>query len=312
MKNFFQNSHQLSEVETALKIQNPIRNEKSRFRLAKNSFAFLFLIFGALSFSQDDLGVIRDDGTLEFLDALGEKHTMQVDNGAPKNVFKKECWKMSGEKMLYEGDERFSVRHGLDISRHDGDVDWNLVKKAGFEFVILRIAYRRYQAGTLHEDENFSRNFEGARKAGLDVGVYIFSQAIDEDEAKEEADFVLKILDGKKLQLPVVFDPENILDDDARTDNISGAQFTKNADIFCAAIRAAGYKPMIYANLMWEAFQFDMAHFAKMPFWYADYEPFPQTPYDFEFWQYTAKGTVPGCPNAKKTDLDIQIIKKRN
>ena len=89
------------------------------------------------------------------------------------------------------------------------------------EFAILRIGYRGYgEEGTLNADEKFEQNLENARKAGIDVGVYFFSQAVNEEEAKEEADFVLEHLKGQELQMPVVYDPEHILEDEARTDGV--------------------------------------------------------------------------------------------
>ena len=103
-----------------------------------------------------------------------------------------------------------------------------------------------------------------------------------------------------------MYDPESILDDEARTDNVSGEQFTENTLLFCSLISEAGYKPMIYSNMLWEAFQFDMSKLVDYPFWYADYELKPQTPY--KYWQYTNEGYVDGISG--RTDLDIEIIER--
>ena len=115
-------------------------------------------------------------------------------------------------------------------------------------------------------------------------------------------------MEGYKLKLPVVYDPESILDDVARTDDVTGEQFTKNTIVFCESIRENGYEPMIYSNMLWEAFEFDLSQLTTIPIWYADYEEFPQTPYHFVFWQYTNEGCVSGIDG--NMDLDIQIIKK--
>lgn len=145
----------------------------------------------------------------------------------------------------------------------------------------------------------------------MDVGVYFFSQAVNEKEASQEAEFVLENLQGYELQLPVVYDPESILDDEARTDDVTGAQFTKNTIVFCEKIKEAGYQPMIYSNMLWEAFQFDLEQLAAYPIWYADYEPLPQTPYAFDIWQYSNEGIVDGIDSA--VDLDIQLFQgKKN
>lgn len=140
------------------------------------------------------------------------------------------------------------------------------------------------------------------------MGVYFFSQAVNEEEAKEEADFVLEHLKGKELQMPVVYDPEHILEDEARTDGVTGEQFTQNAKVFCKEIEEAGYDAMIYSNMLWEAYELDLKVLEEYPIWYADYELKPQTPYRFEFWQYTNQGAVDGIEG--ETDLNIQLIKQ--
>lgn len=244
----------------------------------------------------------------EFQDAAGGKHTMTIDANAPKNLYIKEYFSCKNGVMCYKGDARYISRLGCDISRHNGTIDWEKLKAFGIEFVILRIGYRGYQSGVITLDECFRDNFAQASKAGLDIGVYFFSQAITEAEAIEEADFVLKELSGKSLQLPVVFDPENILNDEARTDGVSGDIFMQTTIAFCQKIAQAGFEPMVYSNMLWEAQKFNMTELASYKIWYADYEKKPQTPYDFCFWQYTESARVPGV-SSKKTDLDIQIIK---
>ena len=208
--------------------------------------------------------------------------------------------------MTYAGDDRYTWRTGIDVSEHDEDIDWQQVRDAGIDFVFIRAGYRGYSEGSLRQDAYFEKNLREAREAGLDVGVYFFSQAVNEAEALEEADLVLRMLDGQALQMPVVYDPESILNDAARTDDISGDQFTRNALAFCGRIRERGYAPMIYANLVWEAFEFDLSRIRDIPIWYADYEPVPQTPYFFTVWQYTDSGTVPGIVGP--VDLNLQLI----
>lgn len=202
-----------------------------------------------------------------------------------------------------------NIRLGVDVSVFQGDIDWEQVKAAGYEFAILRIGYRGYgEEGTLNADEKFEQNLENARKAGIDVGVYFFSQAVNEEEAKEEADFVLEHLKGQELQMPVVYDPEHILEDEARTDGVTGEQFTQNAKVFCKEIEEAGYDAMIYSNMLWEAYELDLEKLLDYPVWYADYEELPQTPYRFSMWQYSSTGSVTGIEG--NVDLNIQLLKK--
>ncbi|MCH5268114.1 MAG: glycoside hydrolase family 25 protein [Lachnospiraceae bacterium] len=207
-------------------------------------------------------------------------------------------------------DERYTIRKGIDVSHHNGTINWKKVKKAGISFAFIRIGYRGYSGkGSLNIDRQFRKNLKNARKAGIDVGVYFFSQAVNRKEALEEAKFVLKTLNGKKLDLPIVYDPERIVNARARTDKVSGKQFTKNTLAFCNKIKKAGYETMVYSNMYWEAFLFDMKKIEKYPVWYADYKKKPQTPYRFSFWQYTSSGKVKGVPG--RVDLNVQFVRKK-
>ena len=247
------------------------------------------------------------DYEFSFVDVFGVSYDTVIDASVPMHDYDPAGFCREGEKLFYKGDPKYKSRLGIDVSYHQGKINWEKVAADGYEFVFIRVAYRGYgQAGTLKEDKLFAEYYQGARDAGLDVGVYIFSQAINEKEALEEADFVIGCLGDRTLQLPVVYDPESILDDVARTDSVTGEQFTANTMTFCKRIEEAGFKPMVYSNMLWEAFQFEMAKTSIYPYWYADYEAQPQTPYGFEFWQYSNTGRVSGI--GTQTDLDIQLI----
>ena len=240
---------------------------------------------------------------MTFRDVHGNEHTAMISSLVPKHAYDADAFRRDGSFMRYDKEE-FQAVQGIDVSRFQGEVDWKKVADAGYEFTFLRIGFRGYgEEGNLHEDAEFRRNYEEAKKNGLKVGVYFFAQAVDEEEALDEAEYVLSLLDGRTPDLPVVYDPESIPDSEARTDGISGEQFTKNTRVFCDVIRESGLEPAIYANMMWEAYEFDMAKLADIPVWYADYEDKPQTPYHFEFWQYTDNGEVPGIEGP--VDLDV-------
>lgn len=220
----------------------------------------------------------------------------------------------SGETMGYEGilqyeDEIYSSHFGIDVSKFQKNINWEKVKEAGVEFAIIRAGYRGYgKEGSLHEDPYFKKNIQGAKAAGIDVGVYIYAQAINEEEAIEEACHILKIIEGYEIDLPIVYDPESVLNASARTDDVSPEQFTKNAVAFCKEITAAGYQPMIYTNMLWQAYKLDLSQLSDIPIWYADYERLPQTPYNFEIWQYSQCGRISGISGY--VDLNIMIYKK--
>ena len=240
---------------------------------------------------------------LIFRDVYEVEYETVINPNIAKKTYRDQAFIKDGDIMRYT-DGPYSL--GIDVSHHQGDIDWNAVKSDGFDFAILRIGYRGYaQEGVLNADKRFEEYYTKAKEAGLKVGVYFFAQAVNEEEAREEAEFVLGILNGRSLELPVVYDPESILDDEARTDDVSGQQFTANTAEFCRLIEEGGYSPMIYANMLWEAFELDLEKLADYPIWYADYEDKPQTPYAFKIWQYTNEAAVPGVSGV--CDIDIML-----
>ncbi len=244
---------------------------------------------------------------LHFVDVYGEEYEVEVNPDIAKHTYQLDSFVYENDILSYTSDPAYSYRLGIDVSHYQGTIDWQAVKDSGIEFVFIRLGYRGYGSeGSLSLDKNFHQNIQGAQATGLDVGVYFFAQAINEEEAKEEAEFVLQALSDYELQLPVVYDPESILHTEARTDNVTGEQFTKNTITFCEVIKEAGYAPMIYSNMLWEAYMLDLAQLADYPVWYADYELLPQTPYHFEFWQYSNTGRVNGISG--DVDLNIQLI----
>lgn len=243
--------------------------------------------------------------TLRFVDAWGEWHETEILTDVEEHPYNWDYLTNDENGISYAGDENYTYRLGIDVSKWQGNIDWEKVKADGYEFVIIRLGFRGYsQTGGMEIDSMFYQNIQGAQAAGLDVGVYFFSQAINEEEALEEAEFVIDALEGYTLQLPVVYDPELIRDQEARTNDVTGEQFTKNTIVFCEAMEEAGYSPMIYSNMVWEAFLFDMTELQKYPFWYADYEATPQTPYDFVMWQYSETGSVDGING----NVDLNIL----
>lgn len=244
-----------------------------------------------------------------FVDVCQQEYLYFTDPAVARHAYDREAFVRDGDRLFYTDRQGCKSRLGVDVSHHQGKIDWKQVKAAGYEFAFLRIGYRGYgEEGKLCADREFENNIKGAQEAGLDVGVYFFAQAVNEAEALEEAAFVLELLKDYELQLPVVYDPESILDAKARTDNVTKGQFTKNAAAFCEAVKKAGYEPMIYCNMLWQAFKLDLAQLSAYPIWYADYEAAPQTPYQFTFWQYSNTANVPGIEG--DADVDIQMIQK--
>ena len=189
---------------------------------------------------------------------------------------------------------------GMDVSVYQGVIDWQTVANSGVEFVIIRAGYRGSTQGLLYEDEQFRYNLQGAKEAGLKVGVYFFSQAATAEEAEEEADYVCSLLDGAKLDLPVFYDWEYL---DGRTGAIETVPLTLCAQSFCERIEAEGYQAGVYFNQTYGKLYFDLRELQDYCLWLAEYNPTPSFPYTFDCLQYTDSGAVEGIEGS--VDLDI-------
>lgn len=191
---------------------------------------------------------------------------------------------------------------GIDVSEHQREIDWQQVKEAGIEFVIIRAGYRGYETGNLNPDKYAEANYQGAIDAGLDVGVYFFSQATTPQEAIDEAKFVLDFTAGWDLKYPVVYDWEYI-GSHARTANVDRRTLTDCSIAFCEEVQKAGRTPMIYFNWRQGDNRLFLYELEEYPFWLALYSHRMTYPYKVEMWQYTNEGKVPGIEG----DVDINL-----
>lgn len=201
---------------------------------------------------------------------------------------------ITSDRIEYADEKGYKAMQGVDVSRYQGDIDWAKVKASGISFAMLRVGYRGYESGIITIDEKFIQNMQQAIDAGVKVGAYFFSQAITEDEAIEEAEFVLQNISGYDISFPIVFDLEEISSSDHRTYNLTREQRTNIAMAFCNRIEDAGYTPMVYGNASWLTDYYDLTQIIKYNIWLAQYSDCPSFPYDFKMWQYTNTGYVDG------------------
>lgn len=212
--------------------------------------------------------------------------------------------KLENGRMVYYEDGNVVSTTGIDVSDLQGSIDWQAVKNDGIDFAMLRCGRRGSTEGQLYTDKNYYGNVEGATRVGLPYGVYFFSQATSEQEALEEAEYVLNLINGAGVTYPVVYDQEPVTDSSGRANNLSADQLTKNAQTFCKRIEQAGYTPMVYGN------QYDLSRLninqINAAVWYAEYtDTHPTSNYhDFVMWQYSHTGKVNGI----KTDVDMDIL----
>lgn len=191
---------------------------------------------------------------------------------------------------------------GVDVSAYQGDIDWKKVKASGIEFAIIRLGYRGYESGKLVEDAYAKKNLEGAAAAGLKVGAYFFSQALNTKEVDEELAFMLDILGEQYLSMPLVLDWE-IPTANARSARMDARTLTDIQLHFCKKVSDMGYQPMVYFNWHQSENLYFLHELEDYPFWLALYQDRMTYPWDVEMWQYTSTGRVPGIPG----DVDINV-----
>ena len=205
--------------------------------------------------------------------------------------------------------EGYAVHMGVDVSEHQGEIDWAAAAKDGVSFAILRAGYRGYgEKGTLVTDAFFAQNLAGALAAGVDIGVYFFSQAVTPEEAVEEAEFLLATLadcgcSPETLALPIFFDWEDISHDSARTDGLDGETITQCAEAFCARVEEAGYRAGFYAYRYLAYFSYDLPRLKERSLWIGALGSGDDFYYAHEFWQNAVAEGIRGISGAVDRDF---------
>lgn len=241
--------------------------------------------------------VVYDKGKYVFQDIL---ETVKHNSLSAENIKADE---ETGEISYRNGTETVSGK-GIDVSKFQGEIDWKSVKEDGVEYAFIRVGIRGYESGEIVLDESFEDNVKGALKQNIDVGVYFFTQAVNEEEILEEADFVIENLADYPINYPVVIDVEQVESSKARTKDLTAEERTKLIITFCEKIKEAGYTPMIYGNLKTFVLLLDITQLEAYEKWYAYYSTDEfYYPYDFSVWQYSDKGKVAGID----ADVDLNI-----
>lgn len=233
-------------------------------------------------------------------DGLGLKMPVEENRFHMSNLY------YENGRAVYEDDQFTSVT-GIDVSEFQGEIDWEAVKSDGIGFVMIRLGFRGSENGALVLDSKFKENLKGAKKVGLDVGVYFFSQAITPEEAIEEARYVMKHIRGKGVHYPVAFDMEPI-DGTERTADLTKEEKTAIADAFCQVIDRNGHTPMIYGNPKWMRKHIDLGYLSDYDKWLAHYTEATSYKSSFTMWQYTDSGSVEGIYDP--VDMNLYFYNK--
>lgn len=232
------------------------------------------------------------NGKTYYFDKDGNKITgEQVINGAK--------YSFDADGVLSSG----SGNLGIDVSKWNGNIDWGAVKNSGVSYVIIRCGYRGMDTGALIEDPRFRQNIQGATSAGLKVGVYFYSQAVNEVEAVEEASMAISLCRNYRLTYPIFLDVET----GGRANGIGVDMRTKVCKAFCATVANAGYKAGVYANRTWFNSYINTPELTGYKLWLAQYAAAPTyTRTRYDMWQYTSKGRISGISG--NVDLNISYL----
>ncbi|MCM1149463.1 MAG: peptidoglycan DD-metalloendopeptidase family protein [Butyricicoccus sp.] len=249
------------------------------------------------------------EGMVQVESGFGTKMWVELYDDVPVSSFDAADFTESGGLVSYTGSE-FDARRGIDVSEHQGAIDWEAVAGDGIDFAMIRAGYRGYSQGGLYTDEYFARNLDWARQVGLDVGLYFFSQAVTPEEAVEEAEFLLDLIDvaGLEISMPIAFDWEHIGNNEARTDDVDGATLTDCAVAFCERVKQAGHDPVVYAYRNLAYFLYDLPRLNDYALWIGALGDSPDFYYKHEIWQYSSEGKVKGIDGP--VDLNLFFEEK--
>ena len=214
---------------------------------------------------------------------------------------------IQGAKYTFGSDGKMAKSSGvmgIDVSKHNGNIDWNAVKNSGVSYVIIRCGYRGYSTGVLVEDPKFRSNIKGAKAAGLKVGAYFFSQAVNEVEAVEEASMAIDLVKGYGLNYPLFLDVEG---SGGRADGISRETRTAVCRTFCQTVQNSGIQAGVYANKTWFTEKINTGSLTSYKLWLAQYASAPTyTATRYDLWQYSSKGKVSGISG--NVDMNISYV----
>ena len=226
--------------------------------------------------------------------------------------FDKDGNKVTGQQVIQGISYTFSsegVRSGtigIDVSKYQPTVDWKKVKNAGINFVMIRCGYRGYGSGVLVEDPMYRSHISGAKAAGLRVGVYFFSQAVNEAEAVEEASMAVSLAKKYGINMPIAIDSEYAAGGSGRADRLSKSDRTAITKAFCNTVKSAGYTPMVYASKSWFSDHLNASQLSGYRIWVAHYANKCGYTGSYHIWQNTDKGKVDGIPGY--VDMNISSI----
>lgn len=254
---------------------------------------------------EEDNGLNDGKHTLVIL-SDGSEQLVELNDKLALNKYVKSRFVYKNPIMSYYINGKEASWFGVDISSKQGVVDFKKLKKAGCDYVMIKVGGRGYSSGEIVLDEKLKDYMTGAKNAGLDIGVYFFSQAITKDEIEEEVQTLLEAIKDYSVNYPIVFDMEEIEGDMARVDSLDIDSRTSLAKQFLDDVKKAGYTPMLYGNKEWLVTKIDLEALSDYDIWLSQEADTPDYPYEFTMWQYDKEGTISGI--SEKTGMNISFV----
>lgn len=236
----------------------------------------------------------------------GSTEWVEINDKLAANSYDTAKFVYQNPEMKYYVNGKQASWFGVDISGKQGIVDFEKLKGAGVDFVMIKVGGRGYSSGNIVLDSSYKDYMNGAKNAGLGIGVYFYSQAVDKDEIYEEADTLLELIKDYPIKYPVVFDMESVEGDVARTDALDVSTRTELARIFLKTIKAEGYTPMLYGDKEWLVTKLDLEKLQDYDVWLSQEADTPDYPYEYTMWQYNKSGTVSGISGT--AGLNISLV----
>lgn len=236
----------------------------------------------------------EEESRIQVKHSDGTKEWVDLSQDIERNDYNYANLKYQKPVMNYFEEGKIVSKCGADISANQGDVDFAKLKKAGCDFVMIKIGARGYSSGNIVFDEKYKDNLKAAKKAGLDIGVYFCSQAVNKSEAREEADELLDAIADYDVKYPVAFVMETVEDDMARIEALNMEDRTSVAKAFLDRVYDEGYTAMLYGDKEWLLTMIDMERLGDYDVWYAQDSKEPDYPYEFGMWQYDSSASING------------------
>lgn len=248
----------------------------------------------------------QDGKHVEIINKDGESEWIEINPKWKRNTYDFTNLVSKNDLLHYYSDGKQVSYLGVDLSKYQKQVDFAAIQNEGIDFCMIRVGARGYETGTIQEDEKYQEFMKGAKEVDMPVGLYFFSQAVTEEEAIEEADFIISRIGDYKISYPIAYDMEFIENDTSRVETLTKNEKTRIALAFLNRIETAGFTGMLYGNKEWLLTRIDLSKFDKFDIWLTEEDNIPDYPYMYSMWQYTRQGEVYGIDGY--VDLNISFI----